>query len=323
MIQYRFGQSDLLRTRFAIAPLMELIGSVYALRAPDRYSVHAPWAAWAAPRVEALDFGLLDTATPVGGPFWPVFLGPPPRAPQAHVDDELDRVAATPPDRVVDEIERAYPGGVPDAGRPFVDDTECALAALVDQMRALWEAALAPWWSKISALLESEISARARALVALGSGAAFVGLHPSVWWDEGTLHVHPTGKAAATVELGGRGLLLVPAVFTWPTVWPRTDAPWAPALVYPPPGTADLWAPDADRDDALRSLLGERRARILRELDRPASTLELAQRLGVSAGGVSTHLGVLRQAGLVSRRRERRYVIYTRTQRGDALCAGP
>lgn len=44
MVRYRFGQRDLLRTRFAIAPLMELVGAVYALRDPRRYSLHRPWA---------------------------------------------------------------------------------------------------------------------------------------------------------------------------------------------------------------------------------------------------------------------------------------
>lgn len=32
MIAYRFGHEDLLRTRFAISPLMELSGSVEAFR---------------------------------------------------------------------------------------------------------------------------------------------------------------------------------------------------------------------------------------------------------------------------------------------------
>ena len=107
--------------------------------------------------------------------------------------------------------------------------------------------------------------------------------------------------------------------FTWPGVWPRTDPPWDPALVYPPPGTADLWRPDPPRAEALEALLGERRARVLLELDRPACTLQLARRLQVSAGGVNGHLSVLRQAGLVSRRREGRRVIYTRTAIGDTL----
>jgi DNA-binding transcriptional ArsR family regulator len=192
---------------------------------------------------------------------------------------------------------------------------------MVDQMRALWEAALAPRWTTICALLEAEVASRARSLVTLGSRAAFTDLHPTVTWDAGILSVHPTQKQAADVELAGRGLLLIPSAFTWPKVWPRTDPPWDPALVYPPSGIGDLWEPVGPDDEALATLIGRRRARILRELDRPAATLDLAGRMGVSAGGVSDHLSVLRHAGLVTRRREGRLVIYARTARGDALCA--
>jgi DNA-binding transcriptional ArsR family regulator len=92
-------------------------------------------------------------------------------------------------------------------------------------------------------------------------------------------------------------------------------------VVYPTSGIADLWAPDTRPDDALASLLGRRRAQVLFQLDRPASTLELAQRMGVGSGSVSEHLAVLRRAGLVMRRREGRRVIYARTARGDDLRA--
>jgi hypothetical protein len=274
----------------------------------------------ARPHTEHLDLSLLDVAAPFGTPFWPVFIGPPPAAPRAEVGDDLDRVLATPLDQVAAEIARTYPRGVPPAGHQFIDDPNRALHELVDQMQAFWEAALAPWWPRLSATLESEIASRARRLVAVGAEAAFTGLHPTVIWDGGTLCVHPTKKAPADVELAGRGLLLVPAAFTWPIVWPRTDPPWDPALVYPPVGIADLWAPDGRRDERLESLVGRRRARILLELERPASTLELAQRLEVSPGSVSDHLGVLRRAGLVAGRREGRQVVYARTASGDGLC---
>jgi DNA-binding transcriptional ArsR family regulator len=321
VIRYRFTHRDLLRTRFAIAPLMELVGAVYVLRNPRRFSAHRPWAEWARPRVEGLELSLLNAAAPSGTPFWPVFIGPPPVAPHADIETELERVLATPPDRAVEEFALTYPGGLPPAAQRFVGDPAGAIGELVDQMRAFWDAALAPWWPRLSAALESEIASRARRLVSVGAEAAFDDLHPTVTWDGETLCVHPTSKAAADVDLAGRGLLLAPAAFTWPTVWPRTDPPWDPALVYPPPGVADLWAPRGDGDDALASLVGRRRARVLRELERPASTLELANRMGVSPGGVSDHLGVLRRAGLVAGRREGRSVIYARTTRGQALCA--
>ena len=51
----------------------------------------------------------------------------------------------------------------------FVSDPAGTLAELVEQMRTFWDAALAPWWTRISALLESEIASRARRLVAVGA----------------------------------------------------------------------------------------------------------------------------------------------------------
>jgi DNA-binding transcriptional ArsR family regulator len=321
VIRYHFGSDDLLRTRFAITPVFELIGAVYALRSPQRYGIHRPWVEWARPRIADLDLRLLDVATPSGGPYWPTFCGPPPRVPRAEIDDELARIHATPPDRVAAEIARSYPGGVPPTGRLFLQQPADALDRLVAQMRSLWEVALAPWWGVIADLLEAEVAWRARRLASVGPQAAFAGLHETVSWHDGTLSVIPTAKAAEDVELAGRGLLLVPAAFTWPSVWPRTDPPWEPALVYPPPGVADLWRGDEPPDGALSTLIGSRRALILLELERPAATLDLAARIGSSAGGVSEHLRVLRDAGLVTARREGRWVIYSRTAIGDALCA--
>jgi DNA-binding transcriptional ArsR family regulator len=319
VIRYRFGRNDLLRTRFAIAPLMELIGAFYVLRRPERYVVHRPWVEWAAPRLRHLDLTLLDAAAPFGGSYWPVFPSPPPQVPHPTIEAELARVRETQPAAAAAEIRRRYPDRVPAAARPFVDDPARALRELVRQMRALWDAALASKWVTISALLESEIASRAQSLVAVGSRAAFADLHPSVSWETDYLRVQPTAKSATEADLAGRGLLLIPSAFTWPEVWPRTDPPWDPALVYPPAGIGNLWTSGRSDDTALDSLIGRRRARILRELDRPAATVELAGRMGVSAGGISDHLSVLRRAGLVTPHREGRRVVYTRTSSGDVL----
>jgi DNA-binding transcriptional ArsR family regulator len=320
VVHYRFGHDDLLRTRFAISPLMELVGAFDAVRAPERYTVHQPWAAWAAPRVADLDLRLLDAAVPLETPWHPDFVSPPPTVPHAQLDEELGRVLATPPQQVAAELARAHPGGVPPSAQVFVDHPAQAARELVAEMRAFWDAVLAPRWDRVVALLEAEIAWRARRLAAVGPQAAFAGLHETVHWDDGALHV-TRRKATIDVELAGRGLLLVPAAFSWPTVWPMVDLPWQPAVVYPPPGVADLWAPEERDEGALGGLLGRGRARVLLGLDRPASTQELAQRLQASAGGISEHLSVLRRAGLVAGRREGRRVVYSRTTKGDALCA--
>ena len=60
------------------------------------------------------------------------------------------------------------------------------------------------------------------------------------------------------------------------------------------------------RDDALAQASRARLFRLLGELQRPASTEELAERLGLHPNGVRTHLERLDDAGLVVRGRERR-----------------
>ncbi|WP_420706906.1 ArsR/SmtB family transcription factor [Streptomyces sp. NRRL S-237] len=66
------------------------------------------------------------------------------------------------------------------------------------------------------------------------------------------------------------------------------------------------------------SLGGAPEARPLGLLDEPLPTVELARRLGVTAGAVSQHLGVLYATGLVSRARHGRQVLYRRSPQGSA-----
>ena len=134
-------------------------------------------------------------------------------------------------------------------------------------------------------------------------------------WRGGALVVER--QYEATVELAGRGLLLVPVAFAWPQLWAMIDPPWHPAVVYAPRGVGALWEPAERATGALAELLGRRRAAILTAL--PATTQELARSHAASAAGVSEHLVVLRRAGLVSGRREGRAVRYARTAAGDAL----
>jgi DNA-binding transcriptional ArsR family regulator len=83
-----------------------------------------------------------------------------------------------------------------------------------------------------------------------------------------------------------------------------------------------VWeAAQASAPGALAELLGPPRARLLGLLDRPASTTELARRLAVSPSAVSQHLRVLRAAGLLSRARSGRSVLYLRSPLGDQLVA--
>ncbi len=191
-----------------------------------------------------------------------------------------------------------------------------------DVLSAAWQALLAPEWPTLRAVLERDVVHRAGQLAARGWGAALADLHPSLSWHQGRIEASRWSQDEDAV-LGGRGLLFVPSVFVWPRLAMTLDPPWPPALIYPARGVAALWQ-QADRPApgaALDRLLGTSRAAILRALDEPASTTQLAVALGQSLGGIGDHLAVLRGAGLADRARSGRSVLYRRTPVGDALTA--
>jgi Family of unknown function (DUF5937)/Helix-turn-helix domain len=324
LIRFRFGHEDLVRTRFAISPLFDLTWSTDVLRDPAAHSLHLPWARAARRRLEGFDFELLNLlATSSDRGYVPDFLAPPPTTPLAELDDELERVRATAPERIAVELGWRFEGApLPDRVRTLLDDPGRGVAELTAVMAGYFERAIAPWWPEIRTALESDILHRARRLTAGGAIEVFEDLHPQVRWRDGVLEVDR--RYDQEVDLRGRGLLLVPAAFAWPRVFAMFDEPWQPALVYTPRGLGSLWAPPAGGDgDALAALLGRRRAEILSTLGTPAATSDLAQRLGASPAGVNEHLGVLRRAGLVRAARDGRRVLYSRTPTGDALLRRP
>ena len=313
MIAYRFGSRDLLRVRFASSPLIEVFSSFEALRVPEQHAPHRPWVRWARLRLEGVDLSLMDAASPTHAGYRPDFISPPPDRPRTTLRRELGRVLRTPRARVARELDQAYP----ESDAPDID-----LRALAEQVAAYFARVLAPQWPRIEAAIEAEFSLRARRLAGEGAASAFAGLHPAVRFEDDELRIDRAYEQQ--VELRGRGLLLVPSVFVAPEVWAMTDAPWQPAVIYPPPGVGELWAPPArDREAALVGLLGRRRAEVLAALATPISTLDLATRLQASPAGVSAHLKALREAGLVTGRREGHAVLYARTPMGDALLRAP
>ncbi len=232
VIAYRFGRDDLLRTHFAISPLFELVASVRVLRDPGAHSVHLPWVREARSRLAGFDYALLDALDPANTPYAPDFVAPPPRTPLPDVHEELERVRATPPDRVRLELEWTFAGrAIPAIARPLYDDPVQELPGLVELMAAYWERAIAPSWERVRAVLEADIRQRARALAGRGAIELFAGLDPEVRWHDGALIVDRAYEAE--VELAGRGLQLVPAAFGWPRVGAMFDPPWQPALDLP------------------------------------------------------------------------------------------
>jgi DNA-binding transcriptional ArsR family regulator len=322
MATYEFGLEDLTRLRFAISPMWEVVASLRRLRAPEGAGIHLPWLnRLRGGALQGIDLSAALSLTPTRG-YVPDFLSPPPTTPLARFEDEIALVRATAPKQVQYDLRlllgRRKP---PKVLERFQTHPRTAVEELADVLEHYWRVALEPHWPRIRALLEADIAHRARRLTEDGAAALFADLHPAITWRDAILHVNLPYQGRVT--LGGRGLLLVPSAFSWVSPATITEPPWQPTLIYPARGVATLWEAGGERTpEALARVVGQTRAALLAELDAPRSTTAVARLLAITPGGASQHLGALRAAGLVARRREGRIVLYVRTPLADSLVAG-
>jgi biotin operon repressor len=320
MLRLDLGPDELAATRFACSALQETMASLRVLDDPAAHTMHLPWYRDVAKRAGQLDLQLLRALVPANG-YSPDFISPPPDSPLPDLDADLARVAATPPDRVHAEIEELCGSNPPPVIAGLLADPAAGLQTVVAQLRRWFDVALADHWPRLRALLQADISYRARCLAEGGTRALFGDLHPSVRWHEGG-RLDLGIAYEAPVALDDRGLLLVPSVFAWPGIYVVTDRPWQPTLIYPARGTAIAWEPTREPPpDALRRLIGPTRAALLHALQAPQTGADLAQALKVTPSAVSQHIAVLRNAGLIATHRDGRHVIAQRTELGNRLCS--
>ena len=317
MIELYTSQADVLRLRFAVSPLWELLAALRAVHVGPLPTALVPWGRTVVPpRTPLL------AAVQRGRPYTPDFLSPPPRAGERSIDDEIALVAATPLPVVEDELSRSLAAGEHDpvlarlSARP-----RQARDQVVREMHLGWERMLRPNWPRLHRVLAADVDHRSRRLVAGGIAALLEDLDPRVTWDGRTLRVQARTSERRTLQ--GEGLVLMPSAFHCGRPLVILDPPYQPALVYGARGVATAFGAPVAPADALVRLLGGGRALLLATLDEPAGTGHLAVLLERSAGTVSEHLHVLRAAGLVDVLRSGKATRWRRTALGDALVAGP
>ncbi|OJY48982.1 DUF5937 family protein [Pseudonocardia sp. 73-21] len=311
-----FGPGDAARCRFAISPLQETMSALLVLKDPARHGWYLPWLREVQPVAAGLDLALLNAVMPVRG-YGPDFLWPSPATPLTTIEDDLAVVQATDPDVVAVQV--AVCSALPaDVRRAVADDPARVRDELVAQQWLAWRSLVAPFWDRMRGMLDADITTRARQLADGGLEALVANLHRRASWRDGDLHL--LGFPRQTLDLRGRGMILVPTAFGWPTlgIGPTGDTPASPALVYPMLGAAVVWEP-AERPPAVARLLGSGRASVLAETAVPSATGGLARRVGLAPATVSQHLAVLRDAGLVTARRRGREVLYGQTPLAAAL----
>jgi hypothetical protein len=322
VVRFVFSVEDLARTRFAISPIWELTHSLMALRDPSHAALHVPWLRTLSGRLDGPALQRAIVLIHERG-YVPDFLFPPPAGPLGSIEDDLAALRATPLPRIRSDMAlfRSQHPRARAAADEWLAHPRREVRRLAQIMEGYWERAIAPVWPRVSAFLDADVAYRARRLAAAGPAALFGDLGEQVRWSDGSVEVE-VRLHDATVELEGRGLLLMPSAFaaTRPSVIDR--APWQPTLIYPARGIATLWEDAPAAPDGLARLLGATRAAALADLAAPRSTTELAERLGLSAATASHHLTALRDAGLATGRRDGRAVLYVRTPLGDALVNG-
>jgi DNA-binding transcriptional ArsR family regulator len=317
-------RDDLLGVRFAFSPLWETQAAVQALGAESGHGYHAPWRRMITDRPVRVDLRLLHAILPRGG-YVPDFLTPPPTVPCPRLVDQLRAVRVTPPDQARRELARCRDSVDDVSDRRIVErlaaDPRTAPALLAVALERAWNHLVAPFWPRIRALLEHDIAERARLLAAYGLRRVLDELHPKIRWTRRGVTL--PGCGSATVDVGTRGLILMPSAFLWPHLAAIVDEPWIPTIAYPVNGIASLWQATPTPPQPIARLLGRRRALVLASLERPTSTTTLAAALGLTPAGASRHLIALRDAGLVTANRHGHEVRYERTALGNQLLQGP
>lgn len=321
MSSLHFDVSDVARIRFAISPLWDTVSSFWAVADSGRNSVHRPWIASAKELLK--DRELARTTAPLRSltgrsTCLPDFLTPPPGCSTGDMEDELTIVLATPHARVQAEAQAMCDGAAPASfNHRLATDPHGALPQLARAVDAWWQAALRPHWPRMRAVLEADVAFRTRELSRGGVQTLFHHLHPALHWTGDRLVVDDA--LDTDIRLGGRGLPLVPSLFATRSVLVSSNAASPPIAIYPARALGTLWEQGGTENGSVARLLGRSRATILAYTTSPCTTTQLAARTGLSAPAVSQHLGVLREAGLVTRSRYRNEVNYVVSELGSAL----
>ncbi|MEU9605839.1 winged helix-turn-helix domain-containing protein [Streptomyces sp. NPDC048057] len=323
MLRFEVSVEDLLRSRFALSPALDLCLLLRSLAGQDRPLPKA-WAARLMPAFERLRRETeLDVALAVQAPqAGPNFVAPPPRGLNQTWADDLAVIRATPLEAARHEFATTATG--PAARDPRVRavlDSTDAVSRIAEAMDQAWHELLAADWPHLRAVCERDVVHRVGVIGEHGWATTIESLHPGIAWHDGGIEID--FFRGGTIPLTGDGLLLIPSVFVG-HIAAHLEDPWPRTLVYRARGTAALWGEQetATHPDALTALVGRARARLLLALDAPASTSHLARSLAMAPGAVGDHLAILRRAGLLVRARSGRSVLYRRTPLGEALVAG-
>ncbi|MFJ7217977.1 DUF5937 family protein [Amycolatopsis sp. NPDC098790] len=325
------------RVRFAVSPLAELTAMLHVLAEPGHHPQLAGWAAdvWAGLRPELAE--RLREAEFLWRSSRADFLVP--ARPRPTLAEELDEV-----DRIDDEVyvtaalittcgsnrvhfgarspltdatarERALDlaqarGGLQEAfAERLLADPAAVRARVRDTLEQCTEAFFDAAWPDVAGQLGADLRRKTDLLNRQGTGAALTSI-------SGAVTLSPDGSCIIVDKLqdnattAHEGVTFLPSVFGRPHLVAVHAPGWQPVVQYPVAAPEPV--PLETVTARLEALSHPVRLRLLRTLARgPHTTGELAHAWALTPPEVSRHLAVLRRAGLLTARRQGRYVRYT------------
>ena len=328
------------RLLFAVSPLAELTAMLHVLAAPQHHPGGAAWAARTRTGLRPELSERLSEAEFLWRSSRADFLLP--AHPGATLSDELDAVDALDDDSYVSSAlvttcgsdrvlfglasapaDSDVRGRAMDLARArgpqqaaFADrlmaDPQSVRARVRQTLEACGPAFFAETWAQIRPQLAADLRLKADLLARRGLADLLYGVSSSISLDAERRRIVVDKLQDNGTTAAGDGVTFIPSLFGSPHLVCVHAPGWRPVLQYPLP-TAEV-APPVSLElvrQRLEALSHPLRIRLVRTLSRgPHTTGELASAWELSAPEVSRQLTVLRKAGLLTTRRQGRYVHY-------------
>ncbi len=304
------------RARFGTSQLADTLAALSILASTTAQPWHQRWRSQhlAAYRTRLAGDPVAAALVPAAfGPRWTAdFLTVPPAAPDLTLAEELAHLESLSDAQLRTDLKvvrQPLPAPLSASG---------LAATASDLLHWVWNTTVAPEWPRRSRVLRADIVSRTSRLSSQGWSGALDSLAPGVRWigpDRLQVNAHPFPPH----DIRGHDLMFIAAHS--PGSWVSWRLPDRYAITYPVTGIlTDDPVPDSR---PLARLLGSARARVLVHAEHPVSTSALVAASGLPLGSVGGHLRVLRDAGLLERRRSGREVLYWWSTAARTLVAAP
>lgn len=324
MFTLRVDAETVARTRFSPSPASESLAWLKLTATSGRHPVFGDPGPLARAALAHPDVALLVGLLPgPGDVYTPDLLTPQPgTATRARdlLDEQIARIESTAQDdleeQVLSHTQAHWRRPLPVTTRRAAESGRMP-RRLAGGLARFWRDALAEGWPELQSIIDQDITHRAQTIARHGVGGVLATLHPGIGWAGDAITFDATWDGE--IDIAGRELVLAPGALSWPGFAVQVDVPDQLVLYYPAHrvGTGRDGKPGK-----IAQVVGAARATLLTDLETARSTAELATRTGYAAGTVSYHLTALHRAGLVSRVRDGRYVLYRRTSQAVVLLEG-